>query len=66
MEKDFITLNTCLISYCCCNDECTEPTKKVTGHDFYAPEAAKNGSERYNIYTCDKFKNGECNGQNNS
>lgn len=60
-------LNNVLVIQDCRNDICPEPSKKKIGQGSYAGDTAKERiiqgkSKHFNIYTCDKFKTGKCNG----
>lgn len=59
--------NNTLVIQGCKNDICPEPSKKKIGQGSYAGDTAKERiiqgkSKHFNIYTCDKFKTGKCNG----
>lgn len=59
--------NNILVIQHCKNDVCPEPSKKKIGQGSYSGDTAKERimqgkSKHFNIYTCDKFKSGKCNG----
>ena len=61
------SLNNVLVIQDCKSDVCPEPSKKKIGQGSYAGDTAKERiiqgkSKHFNIYTCDKFKTGNCNG----
>lgn len=60
-------LNNVLVIQDCISDTCPEPSKIKIGQGSYAGNTAEKRimegkSKHFNIYTCDKFKTGKCNG----